>query len=405
MKKLFQINSCVNFLSTGRIVEEIGITVMNQGWESYVAYGRESRPSQSKLIKIGSDLDEKIHFLKTRMFDRHGFGSKRATLELVKNIKQIKPDIIHLHNIHGYYINIEILFKYLAVANIPVVWTLHDCWPLTGHCAWFDFAGCNKWETGCFYCPQMKEYPSSLWLDNSKMNYIEKSRLFNSINNLTIVPVSRWLEDIVNKSFLKNFPLHVINNGVDINIFSPQESCEVVKKKLNVSDCFVLVGVAAVWESRKGLNDFIKISKLIDHNTRIVLVGLSKKQIKDLPPNIIGICRTDNIYKLVEIYSAADLFLNLTYEDNFPTTNIESLACGTPILTYNTGGSVEAVSQETGFIVEKGDLSGIMNVINIVKKNGKSSYSMACRDRAEKFYNKNDRYIEYIELYDHILNA
>jgi len=241
-------------------------------------------------------------------------------------------------------------------------------------------------------------------LDNSKKNYREKSKIFNSVNNLKIVAVSEWLNNLVKKSFLK-YSSQIINNGVDINVFTPQNTSKVVKKKMGINYRFMLVGVSSQWLPRKGLSDFMELSKLIDKNTIIVLVGLSKKQIKDLPPNIIGITRTENVVQLTEIYSAADLFLNLTYQDSFPTTNIESLACGTPILTYNTDGSIEAVSPDTGFIVEKGDLSGIMNVINIVKMNGKSSYSMACRDRAEKLYNKNDRYIEYIELYDHILNA
>jgi len=404
MPILLQINSVADFGSTGHIAEEIGQLAINNGWQSNIAFGREKRFSKSNLIKIGTGWDIIQHVLITRLFDRHGFGSKRATFELINIINKLNPDIIHLHNIHGYYINIEILFNYLSNVNIPVVWTLHDCWTITGHCSWFDFIGCRKWETGCFSCPQKKKYPSSLILDNSKINYFEKSKLFNSVNNLTIIPVSIWLSNILKKSFLKNHPSKVINNGLNLKIFTPQENDKAVRLKLGVFDQFMIIGVTSIWEKRKGLGDFHKLSKLIDKSMIIVLVGLNEKQIKDLPSNIIGITRTDNISQLVEIYSAADLFLNLTYEDNFPTTNIESLACGTPILTYNTGGSIEAVSHDTGFIVEKGDLSGIMNAIAIVKKKGKFSYSTACRNRAVKLYNKNDRYQEYIELYNLLLN-
>ncbi|MDD4437244.1 MAG: glycosyltransferase [Tissierellia bacterium] len=405
MPTLLQINVVVNTGSTGHIAEEICQLSIQKGWESYIAYGRNKRPSESNLIKIGTDWDIIKHVIQARLFDRMGFGSKRPTIELIRCIKKLNPDIIHLHNIHGYYINIEILFNYLAIAKIPVVWTLHDCWALTGHCAYFDFVGCNKWVTGCFSCHQKKYYPSRLWIDNSKINYFRKSKLFNSVNNLTIVPVSMWLQNIVNQSYLKKYQSQVINNGVDVNTFFPQINYKVIRNKLGIGNQFMILGVSSIWEPRKGLSDFVKLSKLIDQNSIIVLVGLNKKQIKNLPFNIIGVNRTENINQLAEIYSAADLYLNLTYEDNFPTTNIESLACGTPILTYDTGGSIEAVSSETGFIVDKGDYPSIMNVINIVKEKGKSSYSKACRDRAEKFFNKDDRYMEYIKLYNHLLNV
>jgi len=405
MKTILQINTVVNSGSIGRIAEEIGQEAISKGWKSYIAYGRNDRPSKSYLIKIGSKLDIKKHGLQTRLFDRHGFGSKLATEKFIERIKEIQPDIIHLHNIHGYYLNIEILFNYLSKANIPVIWTLHDCWSFTGHCTHFDFVGCNKWETACFDCPQKNEYPSSLWMDNSKRNYIDKKKQFNSVENLTLVPVSQWLVNIVKKSFLKNYPLRLINNGINLNFFTPQNNALEVRRNLGVDSQFLLVGVTSVWSARKGLDDFIKLSKLIDQDTLIVLVGLNEKQLKNLPSNIIGIIRTENISQLAEIYSAADLFLNLTYEDNFPTTNIESLACGTPILTYNTGGSIEAVSVDTGFIVEKGDLSGVMDVIRIVENRGKHAYTEACRTRAEKLYNKNDRYNEYFKLYDSLLSS
>jgi putative colanic acid biosynthesis glycosyltransferase len=403
MPILFQINSVINSGSTGRIAEEIGQEAMKNGWESYIAYGRLARTSQSKLIKIGSDWDIKWHGLQTRLFDRHGLASTNATKKLVEKIKEIKPDIIHLHNIHGYYINIEILFRYLKDANIPVVWTLHDCWPMTGHCAYFTFVGCDKWKTQCFSCPQKKNYPGSFFLDRSQQNYKQKRKLFTSVHDITIVPVSNWLADIVKQSYLKDYPIRVINNGIDVNVFSPQ-SRDGIRLKYGLADKFVLLGVATEWGRRKGLHDFIELSKILKDDEIIVLVGLKEDQIKMLPENIIGITRTESTQELAEFYSSADVFVNPTWEDNFPTTNLEAMACGTPVVTYRTGGSPEALTPKTGFVVEQGDLASIRKAIDTVKSKGKAFYSAACRERTTKMFNKNDRYAEYLQLYEQMLS-
>ncbi len=403
MPKILQINTVVNTGSTGRICEEIGLKIITNEWVSYIAYGRNEKPSKSKLIKIGTLKDVYLHVLKSRIFDRHGFESLRPTINFINKIENIKPDIIHIHNLHGYYINIEVLFNYLASTSVPVVWTLHDCWPFTGHCTYFDLINCNRWKTGCFDCPNKNEYPASYFFDNSKTNYSNKYKLFTSIKNLTIVPVSNWLGNIVKESFLNKYKQHLIYNGVNLEIFAPKISNS-IKKNLGIDNRFILLGVASIWNSRKGLEDYISLSKLIKPDCVIVLVGLNNKQLKELPSNIIGVSRTENIQELAEIYSAADLFLNLTYEDNFPTTNLEALACGTPVLTYNTGGSIEAISKETGFIVDKGDLNTVLDVINLVKNNGKSVYTSACRQRAIRLYNKDDRYMEYLNLYESLLS-
>lgn len=402
MKTLLQINVVANWGSTGRIAEEIGMMAINQGWKSYIAYGRNSGVSESNLIRIGDKWDIRKHVLKSRLFDKHGFGSKKATINLIEDIKKINPDIIHLHNIHGYYINIEVLFDYLATLSIPIVWTLHDCWSFTGHCAHFLYSGCNKWKTECYECPLKRSYPKSIIIDRSKENYKIKYQLFRSVNNLIIVPVSNWLKRLTNDSFINIYPAQCIYNGVNLETFIPLNKTN-IQNKFNINNRFTLLGVSSVWTKRKGLDDFINLSKLIQQDSVIILVGLNQKQIKELPSNIIGIQRTENIQQLVEIYSAADLFLNLTYQDTFPTTNIESLACGTPVLTYNTGGSPEAVDIETGFVVEKGELNTVIDIINLVKEKGKAYYSSACRKRAVSLYNKDDRYNEYIQLYNRIL--
>jgi glycosyltransferase involved in cell wall biosynthesis len=403
MKSVLQINSVVNSGSTGRIAEEIGQIAIGAGWKSYIAYGRNARTSQSELIKIGSDWDIRMHGLQTRLFDRHGLASIAATREFVEQIKKIKPDIIHLHNIHGYYINIEILFRYLKDANIPVVWTFHDCWPMTGHCAYFTFVGCDKWKTQCFSCPQKKGYPSSYFLDRSKQNHKQKRKLFTSVNDMTIVPVSNWLGEIVKQSYLKDYPIRVINNGIDVNVFSPQ-SRDGIRLKYGLADKFILLGVATEWGRRKGLHDFIELSKTLKDDEIIVLVGLKDDQIKILPENIIGITRTESTQELAEFYSSADVFVNPTWEDNFPTTNLEAMACETPVVTYRTGGSPEALTPKTGFVVEQGDLASIRKAIDTVKSKGKAFYSAACRERATKMFNKNDRYAEYLQLYEQMLS-
>ena len=401
MKTLLQINTVVNSGSTGRIAEEIGQIAINSGWNSYIAYGRNERPSKSKLIRIGSDLDLKLHGLKTRLFDRHGFGSQKATKKLVEQIISIKPDIIHLHNIHGYYLNIEILFNYLASSEIPVIWTMHDCWPFTGHCTHFEYIGCEKWKTECYSCPQLKEYPTSLFSDNSKQNYRLKKELFNSVKNLTIIPVSDWLNNILYQSYLSPFIGTVIKNGIDIDTFNIKDN-STLRSKLGLENYFLILGVANVWNKRKGLSDFIELSKLIPEDCRIILVGLSTKQLKELPENILGILKTENTDQLASFYSMADLFINPTYEDNFPSTNLEALACGTPVLTYKTGGSIEAVTPETGFVIEQGDINAMLNTILKLKSGNNKSTSEICRNLAVSQYNKENSFMKYFILYNQI---
>lgn len=402
MPRILQINVNRNVGSTGRITEEIGLLAMQRGWESYIVHGRYSSPSASHEIQIGSGIHIYLHGLQTRLFDRHGLGSKFPTIRLIKEIKEIKPDVIHLHNIHGYYINIVVLFNFLAKSSIPVIWTLHDCWSFTGHCAYFDFAECDKWKTECHHCPQKKEYPSSFFIDRSTDNYYLKKKLFTSVKDMVLVPVSDWLSNLLYDSFLAKIPVQTIHNGVNTVVFKPQENKNETRKKYSIGDHFMILGVAYPWSKRKGFNDFINLSKLIKKDEVIVLVGLNSLQIKDLPINIIGLPKTENTQELIDLYSAADLFINPTWEDNFPSTNLESLASGTPVATYKTGGSIEAISPETGFIVDKGNIEELLNAINTVRKNGKAFYSAACRERAVNHFNKDDRFIEYVDLYEKV---
>lgn len=360
--KIVQINSVCGIRSTGRICTDIAEALGQDGHECKIAYGRETVPEKYEkyAVRVGSDFGVKVHAGLSRIFDRSGFYSKKATKKFVKWIKEYDPDIIHLHNLHGYYINIKILFDYLKKANKPVIWTLHDCWPFTGHCSYFDYIGCNKWQTLCRRCPQKKKYPASLIFDNSEKNYKIKSKIFNGISNLTIVTPSEWLAQLLKQSFFKDYPVKVINNGIDLTVFKPTPSD--FKEKNNLLDKKIILGVASVWDARKGLNDFVELSKLLDDAYKIVLVGISETQKRNLPTNILTISRTNSISELAEIYSASYVLFNPTYEDNYPTVNLEAQACGTPVITYNSGGSAESVPD--GNVVEKADINGAYRLIN-----------------------------------------
>lgn len=404
MPTLFQINVTANSGSTGRIAEDIGGIAISKGWNSYIAYGRGKPTSQSELIPIGNKWDMYVHGLESRLFDNHGLASCKATKILIKKIEQIKPDIIHLHNIHGYFINYQILFNYLATLRTPILWTLHDCWSFTGHCAHFELIGCNKWQQECHHCPQINEYPRSLFHDRSKQNYNVKKTSFNSVQNMTLIPVSEWLAKLLKKSYLKHFAIHPIYNGIDINTFIPSDT-SLLRRNLHLEDKKIILGVANVWTERKGLFDFIKLNELLPADYTIILVGLNEKQIKELPNGIIGIKRTNSIQELAQYYSLANVFVNPTYEDNFPTTNLESLACGTPVITYRTGGSPEAIDDKTGIVIEQHHIDELVNaVVQICQMDKETTYKEECRKRAVTLYDKDKRFEEYFQLYNYLLN-
>lgn len=403
MKKLLLINVSANSGSTGRIAEEIGQTAIQHSYDSYFAYGRTGRTSQSHLIRIGNGFDIKLHGLESRLFDNHGFSSRHATKQFIDEIERIKPDVINLHNVHGYYLNVEILFNYLAEKNIPVVWTLHDCWPFTGHCAYFDRFHCEKWKAGCHDCPNKKGYPTSLFLDRSSANYKRKKELFNKLENLTFVPVCHWMEQNVKASFLSRYNVETIYNGVDVDVFKPIESLSLREKHGVNGNKKIVLGVASVWDKRKGLDDFVALSSMLGDDYQIILVGLNEEQMQSIPKNVVGIKRTESIQELAELYNLADVFVNPTYVDNFPTTNIEALACGTPVATYNTGGSPEAVDEKTGIVVEQGNIQQLkLSIENMA--NRKEAYSAECRKRAEMCFDKKDRFEEYVKLFEQLTN-
>lgn len=393
-KVLLQINVTANWGSTGKIAEQIGQCAIAHGWDSYIAYGRWYNPSQSHLIKIGNKLNMYQHYAEQRIFDNEGLCSCRATKKFIKRIDEIKPNVIQLHNIHDHYLNYRLLFEYLNKTDIKVVWTFHDCWAFTGHCFHFITKGCERWKSGCFDCLLQHEYPKTLF-DRSRKNYTMKKNLFGANNNLTIIACSEWIANFVRQSFLKDKPIYVINNGVDLNVFKDSESLDTNKKSFHV------LAVSNVWNKDKGFDDILKLREILSNEYEITIVGVTKQQLNSLPQGIVGIERTQNVQELVALYSKSDVFINPTYADNFPTVNLEALACGTPVITYRTGGSPEAIDEKTGIVVEQGDLNGLAVAIQKMKENPLSSAD--CRKRAEDYFEKDKCYEKYIELYNSLI--
>ena len=387
--KILMINVVCGIRSTGRICTDLAMALEAQGHEVKIAYGRETVPVQFQkyAVRIGTNFDVKIHGVKARLFDGVGFGSRTATERFIKWVKMYNPDVIHLHNIHGYYINIDVLFKYLKTCGKKIIWTLHDCWSFTGHCVYFDYIECNKWKTGCEHCPQKSEYPARIGLDKSKKNYALKRELFTGIKDMTLVTPSQWLADLIAESYLSEYQTKVIHNGINTEIFKPTESR--VKEKYHCRDKKIILGIAAVWDKRKGLDSFIELSKSLDNSYQIILVGLCNEQIERLPRNIIGIERTDSVKELVELYTSAEVYVNLTLEDNYPTTNIEAIACGTPVITFETGGSPES-ARMFGVSVSKKNIEKLTRAIEENKFEKSDNIDIDLKDTVKK----------YIELYE-----
>lgn len=362
------INVVCGIRSTGRICTDLATELEAQGHDVKIAYGREEVPEQFQkyAVRIGTDFDVLTHGIRARIIDGAGFGSKHATDKFIEWVKQYDPDIIHLHNLHGYYINIEVLFRYLKTCGKKIIWTLHDCWAFTGHSAYCDAVGCKRWARQCYDCSLKKEYPVA-WIDCSKNNWIKKKNILSGVAEMTIITPSKWLATMVRKSFLKHYPVRIINNGIDTKQFYPQKS--EFREKWGIKDSFLILGVSTSWDEMKGYSDYIKLAKILGGEYKVILVGLSKKQLNKLPHEILGIEKTSSIKELAEIYSAVDLYVNLSYCENYPTVNIEAMACGTPVLTYDTGGSPEIVDKYGGVVVKKGNINAVANACKRIKSN------------------------------------
>ena len=373
MRILF-INSVCGIGSTGRICLELAQKYEAQGHTVRIAYGRSDEISDDAKrygVKIGNRADLYSHVLKTRLLDQHGFGSAYATRRFLEWADKYNPDLLWLHNLHGYYINIQLLFGWIKKRQrmqrkqgLPVMevrMTLHDCWTFTGHCAHFDMAGCNQWETGCMRCPEKRAYPASILLDRCRKNYQEKKTLFQGVKNVTLITPSKWLERLVKRSYLKDYDTKVIYNTIDTEAFQPTPSDFRRKNHIRKSDV-MLLGVANQWNETKGYDIFLDLRKKLSLDYKIVLVGVTAKQRKALPKGIIGIEHTDSKKELAEIYTAADYFVNPTRQDNYPTVNLEAQACGTKVITFPTGGSPES-AMPNGIVTRTKDAEGIVEAL------------------------------------------
>lgn len=366
-KKLVQINVVCNG-STGRIMEQIQKKAEEDGWETYSFFGR-GKPSNSKCYKIGNKFSIMYDVFLTRILDKHGHGNKKVTRKLIKKIKEIDPDVIQLHNIHGYYINIQILFNYLKKCNKKIVWTLHDCWAFTGHCAHFTFPKCDKWKEGCQgKCLRKKDYPKCLFKSNAESEYNLKKEFFSNINNVTIVTPSNWLAQLAKDTFFNKYDIKVINNGIDLNVFKPTRTID-VRAKYNIpKEKRIILGVASVWNRSKGLDEFIKLNEVIDTDQYIiVLVGLKNKQIKKLPRNIIGIQRTEKIEELANLYTEATVLYNPSKEETFSLVTAEAVACGTPAIVYNNSAIGELINEKNGYVLNIQDEKKEDKIIEYIK--------------------------------------
>ncbi len=399
MKVLF-INTVYDRGSTGRIVADLGQMLEEHGHEFMVAYGRGDNRNDQHCYRIGSDFDMYLHAALARITDRAGFFSQKATRHLIEFIKEYNPDIIHLHNLHGYYLNIEILFNYLANEyKGRVIWTLHDCWAFTGHCVHYTYAGCNKWKTGCDHCIQKHEYPASLICDSSKRNYLDKKRLFTSVRNLEIITVSNWLKDEVKKSYLQDYNIKCIYNGVDTEKFKPVQNH--VKEELGIKNKKMILLVSDGWTEQKGYSLVRKVAKEAPSDWRFVMIGLTSRQIKELPQNIIGFERIWNQQKLIEFYSAADVFLNPSLEETFGLVTAEALACGTLAVVMNSTACPELIVDSiNGDIINKdSSIEKIINLIQSVLSQTKKNYFFVFSKKIflEKYYNLYKNVIYYNE--------
>ena len=385
--------------STGKIMMGIANVARSQGNEvmcvAPITSTNRYVDKSCGYYRIGNYYSRRFNVGFARMTGFNGCFAWLETYRLLKKIDKYNPDIIHLHNLHDSYINLPMLFNYIKKYDIPVVWTLHDCWAFTGQCPYFTLAQCDKWKKGCYNCSQYREYPASFY-DNTKKMWRLKKKWFTGVKHMTIVTPSKWLAGLASKSYLREYPIKVINNGIDLKVFKPtngnfREQYKIPENK------FIVLGVSFAWGYRKGLDCFVEMAKKLGEKYQIVLVGTDERLDKQLPNDIISIHRTQNQKELAEIYTVADVFAMPTREENYPTVNMEAIACGTPVVTFNTGGSAEMLDKKSGIVVEKNDVDTmIKTIVQICEK--KIFNKEECLERAKKF-DENENFYKYIELY------
>ncbi|WP_416327801.1 glycosyltransferase [[Eubacterium] hominis] len=399
MERIAFINIVCNG-STGRIMRELQEKANENNFETIAFYGRGAGYTHLNCVKVGNKLSILLHAILSYFLGLHGFGSYFSTKKLIRELNSYKPNVIHLHNIHGYYLNYRVLFNWLENEyKGKVIWTLHDCWSFTGHCAYFTYVGCNSWKTACHDCPEKRKYPCNFGIDNSKFIYNHKKHYFTLLENkrLVLTTPSKWLKDLVDLSFMNKYDVKIINNWVDYNQFKPVKDTSIMKKYNIPEDKKILLGVANVWDDRKGLKLFEEIAEVISNRYVVVLVGLTNSQCKKVPKNIVGVERTENVEELVALYSNARIFLNPSYEETFSLVTIEAMACGVPVIVLNTSAVKELVTRDTGLVLTKLKVDLWTDAIQKVDNGDYSS------DRIRKHvidnYNKEVKIKEFINLF------
>ncbi len=391
--RVFQLNTFCGVKSTGRIAYEIARLVKADGGECRIGYGVPGILPESEpfAYRIGTPMERKLHGAARKLLDAEGYGSRCGTRKLVQEMERFQPDLVHMHNLHGCYLNLDLLFGYLKKIDKPVVWTLHDCWPFTGHCAYFDAVGCQRWQTGCYSCPQKAAYPVCMGISGAKRNFAHKKKLFTSLKHLLFVAPCQWMTHPLSRSFLANYPVRVIPNGIDLAAFHPTPS--------DVTAAYqgqkIVLAVAAEWDERKGLRFLIQAAKKLGAEYRFVVIGLDENQMAALPKEMTGLTHTANVKELAAWYTAADCLVNPTLEDNMPMVNLEALACGTPVAVFATGGCPEAADESCGRVVPKGDVDGLCRAIVQLCQ---QDHTSACLKRAQSFDCKRT-FQRYLDLY------
>lgn len=389
--------------STGKIMLQIAEKARERGHKCWVSVPRGRHNTycdDSNIIWIGNRLSEDFHIAMGRLTGYQGCFSIYSTYKFIDRLNNLKPDILHFHNLHDSYINLPILFNYIKKNNIKVIWTLHDCWSFTGHCPYFSLSKCEKWKWGCGGCPSIKEYPKS-YVDKTRWLWEHKRKWFTNVDRMTIVTPSIWLSQLVKQSYLSKYPVKVINNGIDLDIFRYRESS--FREKYCLVDKKIILGVAFGWEKRKGLDIFVRLAKSLPETYTIVLVGTDEIVERKLPKNILKIRRTNNQKELAEIYSTADIFLNPTREENYPSVNMESIACGTPVITFNTGGSPEIILNDScGTVLNDEKIENVIQAIeNEISKNNEDNIRI--RKLSSNYFDMNSKFYEYIKLYEDLI--
>lgn len=389
--KVVQINASLNG-STGKICKAVSGLLTEKGVENYIFYSAKESDFHCG-VKYQKNGYTRMQTAFSRLLGNYGFNAKLSTKKLIKQLKKIQPSVIHLHNVHSHNLHLGLFFEYVKQTNVKVFWTFHDCWAFTAYCPHFDRIGCEKWESGCFSCPQKKQY--SWFFDKSKRLYEKKKKALTGVNDMTIVTPSKWLAGLVKRSFLKEYPVKVVHNGIDLSVFQPTKSD--FKEKYRLQNKKIVLGVAFDWGVGKGLDVFVDLSKRLSTDYQIVLVGTDENVDKQLPKEILSIHRTKDQKELAGIYTAADVFVNPTREETYPTVNMESIACGTPVVTFKTGGSPEIVDETCGFVVKKDDIDGIQVCVERICKD-KLFTQEAVLNKALSF-DQNGRFAEYVNLY------